>query len=167
MTWHDVTAVTRWHRFAMRRRSWEAGVAYRHCKWQEQYTDPTSPKYRSAPQSSIHFATTMSVHERRIAAGKNNDDNRTEFAIADANDWVLADYGTMVEIEHLPYGAASILAYRGLTVRRQSWPAGWHLIKRRRRGDLDDGSVICDGTSGQLVNVSDEDREAFDWLVVE
>lgn len=109
----------------------------------------------------------MAVCERRMAEGKNNDDNRADFAIADANDWVLADYGTMVEIEHLPYGAASILAYRGLMVRRQSWPAGWHLIKRRRRGDLDDGSVICDGTSGQLVNVSDEDREALDWMVIE
>lgn len=167
MTWHDVTAVTQWHRYAMRRRSWESGVVRRHCKWGAEYLDPTSPKYRSAPDSSIHLATTMAVSERRRAAGKNNDDDRAEFRIADANDWVLADYGTMVEVEQLPYRAASILAHRGLTVRRRSWPAGWHLIKRRRRGDLDDGSVICDGTTGQLVNVSDQDREARDWVVIE
>lgn len=167
MTWHDVTAVTRWHRFAMRRRSWEDGVAYRHCKWQEQYTDPTSPKYRCAPQSSIHFATTMSVHERRIAAGKNNDDNRVDYAIADANDWVLADYHTMVEVEHLPYRAALTLAHRGLTVRRSSWPAHWHMIRLRQRGDLDDGAAICNGISGQISMMSQLDRDAIDWMVIE
>lgn len=167
MTWHDVKAVAHWCRYSMRRRSWDAGVSYRHCKWSADNMDRTSPKYRCAPEGSIHLAMTMEVSERYRAAGKNNDDTRVEYAIADANDWVLADYHTMVEVGVFDYYPALILARRGLTVRRQSWPAGWHMITRRRRGDLDDGAIICDGTTGQIVDVSSDDRDATDWEVAE
>jgi hypothetical protein len=92
---------------------------------------------------------------------------RVDYAIADANDWVLADYHTMIEVEHLPYRAALTLAHRGLTVRRVSWPAHWHMIRLRQRGDLDDGAAICNGMSGQISMMSQLDRDAVDWLVDE
>lgn len=176
MKWHDVKLVAQWYRMSIRRRSWEQGVAYKHDKWESRYSDRRSPEYGHASNDWINLTMTMAICERRMAEGKTNIDDRRDYAICDATDWCLADYDTRAELEHLPYGAAIILARRGFTVRRASWPAHWRMIHREKRGDLDDGAAICDSRTGQLMIMPRTDRvvmidgrgiEVKDWQVVE
>jgi len=129
--------------------------------------DRHSPKYNQASPDWIHFSAPTEWWERWHEAGKLNSDLHPIYYAQDGNDWVLANHDTVAEADTLSYFAAMTLAQRGVTVRRQWWPHGWMLIKLRQQGQLDDGMVICEGDTGQIGLVTQDDREAQDWVVIE
>lgn len=167
MTYQQVMAVTRVCRYCVRRRSWEPGLAIQRAQWSRANMDRYSPKHNKSSAEWIHFTAPTEWWDRWRAAGKLNSDLHPIYYAQDGDDWVLANHDTIADVNVLSYCAAMMLAQRGVVVRRQWWPHDWALIKLRQQGQLDDGMVICEGCDGQIGLVTQDDREAQDWVVVE